>query len=79
MGQMIDLTAEDKHRFAGYRAAPTGTQKGGLVVVQEIFGVTHHRQNVCDRFAGDGYVALAPALFDRVEPGITLCYSADDI
>ena len=79
MGQMIDLTAEDKHRFAGYRAAPTGTPKGGLVVVQEIFGVNHHIQNVCDRFAADGYVALAPALFDRVEPGITLGYSADDI
>ena len=79
MGQMIDLTAEDTHRFAGYRAAPSGTPKGGLVVVQEIFGVNHHIQNVCDRFAADGYVALAPALFDRVEPGITLGYSADDI
>jgi len=79
MGQMIDLTAEDKHRFSGYRAAPGGAPKGGLVVVQEIFGVNHHIQNMCDRFAADGYVALAPALFDRVEPGITLGYSADDI
>jgi carboxymethylenebutenolidase len=71
MGQMINLTAEDGHRLSAYRAAPSGPPKGGLVVVQEIFGVNHHIQSVCDRFAADGYVALAPAIFDRVEPGIT--------
>src|SRR5262249_34309197 len=79
MGQMIDLTAEDGHRLSGYRATPSGTPRGGLVVVQELFGVTPHIQTVCDRFAADGYVALAPAIFDRVEPGITLGYTADDI
>ena len=79
MGQMINLTADDGHRLSAYRAAPSGTPKAGLVVVQEIFGVNHHIQNVCDRFAADGYVALAPAIFDRVEPGITLGYTADDI
>ena len=79
MGQMIQLTADDGHRLSAYRAAPSGTPKAGLVVVQEIFGVNHHIQNVCDRFAADGYVALAPAIFDRVEPGITLGYAADDI
>ena len=79
MGQMINLTADDGHRLSAYRAAPSGTPKEGLVVVQEIFGVNHHIQNVCDRFAADGYVALAPAIFDRVEPGITLGYTADDI
>ena len=79
MGQMIQLTADDGHRLSAYRVAPTGTPKAGLVVAQEIFGVNHHIQNMCDRFAADGYVALAPAIFDRVEPGITLGYTADDI
>ncbi|MGH7367720.1 MAG: dienelactone hydrolase family protein [Candidatus Rokuibacteriota bacterium] len=79
MGTMITLTAENGHRLSAYRAAPSGAPKGGLVVVQEIFGVNHHIQSVCDRFAADGYVALAPALFDRVEPGIDLGYTADDI
>ncbi len=79
MGQMINLTAEDQHRLSAYRAAPSATPKGGLVVVQEIFGVNHHIQGLCDRFAADGYVALAPAIFDRVEPGISLGYTADDI
>jgi carboxymethylenebutenolidase len=79
MGSMINLTAEDGHRLSAYRAAPSGTPKGGLVVVQEIFGVNHHIQSMCDRFAADGYLALAPAIFDRVEPGITLGYTADDI
>jgi carboxymethylenebutenolidase len=79
MGQLIQLTADDGHRLSAYRAASSGTPKAGLVVVQEIFGVNHHIQNVCDRFAADGYVALAPAIFDRVEPGITLGYTADDI
>ena len=79
MGTMTTLTAEDGHRLSAYRAAPSGTPKGGLVVVQEIFGVNHHIQSLCDRFAADGYVALAPAIFDRVEPGINLGYTADDI
>ena len=79
MGQMITLTADYGHRLSAYRAAPSGTPKGGLVVVQEIFGVNHHIQGLCDRFAADGYVALAPAIFDRVEPGLNLGYTADDI
>ena len=79
MGTMTTLTAEDGHRLSAYRAAPSGTPKGGLVVVQEIFGVNHHIQSMCDRFAADGYLALAPAIFDRVEPGISLGYTADDI
>ena len=79
MGSMINLTAEDGHRLSAYRAAPSGAPKGGLVVVQEIFGVNHHIQSMCDRFAADGYLALAPAIFDRVEPGINLGYTADDI
>ena len=69
MGERLTLTAEDGHRFTAYQARPAGTPRGALVVIQEIFGVNHHIRNVTDRFAADGYLALAPALFDRVEPG----------
>jgi carboxymethylenebutenolidase len=79
MGETLTLTAEDGHRFSAYKAAPAGTPRGALVVVQEIFGVNHHIRNVTDGFAADGYVALAPALFDRVEPGFETGYAAADI
>lgn len=79
MGEMIALTAEDGQKLAGYRAAPTGKPRGGLVVVQEIFGVNSHIKRVTDGFAADGYVALAPAIFDRVEPGFAIGYTPADI
>ncbi|WP_315758095.1 MULTISPECIES: dienelactone hydrolase family protein [unclassified Bradyrhizobium] len=79
MGQDIKLTASDGFQFGAYRADPTGTAKGALVVIQEIFGVNHHIRNVCDRLAAEGYVAIAPAIFDRVEPGFTSGYSPDEI
>jgi carboxymethylenebutenolidase len=79
MGQMITLTAEDGHSFGAYRAAPAGKPKAGLVVIQEIFGVNHHIKNVTDGFAADGYVALAPAIFDRAEPGFETGYQPADI
>ena len=79
MGEMITLTAEDGHTLAGYRAAPKGKPRGGLVIVQEIFGVNSHIKRVTDGFAADGYVALAPAIFDRVEPGFAIGYKPEDI
>jgi carboxymethylenebutenolidase len=79
MGEMLTLTAEDGHRLGAYRAAPAGTPRGGLVVVQEIFGVNSHIKRTCDGFAADGYVALAPALFDRVERDYATGYSPADI
>jgi len=79
MGEMVTLNAEDGHKLAAYRAAPSGTPRGALVVVQEIFGVTSHIKKVCDGFAADGYVALAPALFDRVEPGYATGYTQEDV
>ncbi|XUM23796.1 dienelactone hydrolase family protein [Bradyrhizobium oligotrophicum S58] len=79
MGQDIKLTASDGFQLGAYRADPTGTAKGALVVIQEIFGVNHHIRNVCDRLAAEGYVAIAPAIFDRVEPGFTSGYSPDEI
>ncbi len=79
MRETLTLTAEDGHPLSAYRAAPGGQPRGGLVIVQEIFGVNAHIQKVCDGFAADGYVALAPALFDRVERGIMLGYTQDDL
>jgi carboxymethylenebutenolidase len=79
MGETLTLTAEDGHKFAAYRAQPSGAPRGGLVVVQEIFGVNQHIRKVADGFAADGYVAIAPALFDRVERGYETGYAAQDI
>jgi carboxymethylenebutenolidase len=79
MGQMLTLTAKDGHRLGVYRADPTGKPRGAIVVIQEIFGVNHHIRSVADRFAQQGYVALAPALFDRVEKGIELGYDQKSI
>jgi carboxymethylenebutenolidase len=79
VGQQIKLTASDGFQLGGYRADPAGTPKGAVVVIQEIFGVNHHIRNVCDRFAGAGYVAVAPAIFDRSEPNFQSGYSADEV
>ena len=79
MGQDIRLKASDNFELGAYRADPSGTPKGALVVIQEIFGVNRHIRGVCDRLAGEGYVAIAPAIFDRVEPGFTSGYSPEEI
>lgn len=79
MGHDIKLTASDGFQLGGYRADPTGAAKGALVVIQEIFGVNHHIRNVCDRYANEGYVAVAPAIFDRTEPNFQSGYSPDEV
>jgi carboxymethylenebutenolidase len=71
---MIELTASDGHKFSAYRADPSGETKGAVVVLPEIFGVTDHIRKVADKFAADGYVAIAPSLFDRIKPGVQLGY-----
>ena len=76
---MIGLTAADGHRLQAYEAAPAGATRGGVVVVQEIFGVNDHIRRVADGYAADGYRVIAPALFDRVRPGIELGYTDADI
>jgi carboxymethylenebutenolidase len=78
MGNFIELTAEDGVKISAYRADPTGSVRGAVLVAQEIFGVNSHVRNVCDGFAADGYRALAPALFDRYQKGIELGYEGDD-
>jgi carboxymethylenebutenolidase len=79
MGERVRLTSEDGNVFSGYRADPAGTSRGSLVVIQEVFGVNEHIRDVCDRFADNGYTALAPALFDRVRPGVELAYDEQGI
>ena len=79
MGHDIKLTASDGFQLGGYRADPTGPAKGALVVIQEIFGVNHHIRNVCDRYAREGYVAVAPSIFDRTEPNFQSGYSPDEV
>ena len=79
MGSNVTLTASDGFRLGAYRAEPQGKPKGGLVVIQEIFGVNHHIKAVCDRFAAQGYLAVAPALFDRYTPNFETGYSPAEI
>jgi len=79
MGQFIDLKAADGHVFPAYVAAPAGTPKGAVVVLQEIFGVNSHIRSVADGYAAQGYLAVAPATFNRVKPGVELGYTEADM
>ncbi len=69
MGEFVMLSTEDKVQLRAYRSAPTGRPRGGVVVLQEIFGVNHHICSTADRFAALGYLAIAPAVQDRAMPG----------
>jgi len=79
LGTRLTLTAADNHTLGAYRADPKGTPKGGMVVIQEIFGVNKNIRHVCDTLAERGYVAIAPAVFDRFERDFESGYSADEI
>ncbi|MDF2462673.1 MAG: putative carboxymethylenebutenolidase (dienelactone hydrolase) [Ramlibacter sp.] len=79
MGNFIDLKAVDGFVFPAYIAQPAGAPKGAIVVVQEIFGVNSHIRSVADGYAAQGYLAVAPATFHRVKPGVDIGYSPDDM
>src|SRR5918998_6374495 len=79
MGKNIELTASDGHKFSAYVAEPSGKAKGALIVVMEIFGVNSHIKRVTDEYANDGYLAIAPAFFDRVQRGLDVGYSQPEI
>ena len=79
MGSMIELKAADGTVVPAYEARPAGTPKGAVVVIQEIFGVNSHIRNVADGYAAQGYLAVAPACFHRVKPGVELGYSEADM
>jgi len=78
MGEMIQLKTADAHVMTAYRAEPEHPPKGGIIILQEIFGLTDHICRVTDEFAAHGYLTLAPSLFDRVEPGVILDYTEID-
>jgi carboxymethylenebutenolidase len=71
---VLTLTAADGFRLGAYEKRPAGRPRGGLVVVQEIFGVNAHIRSVADGYAADGYHVVAPAIFDRAETGVELGY-----
>jgi carboxymethylenebutenolidase len=78
MGTTIGLKAADGHTLSAYLAGPVNGTKG-IVMIQEIFGVNRHMRDMADRFAAQGYAVVTPALFDRVQRGVELGYTADDI
>ena len=75
MGNHTELTAADGHRLSAYMAEPKSRPLGGMVVIQEIFGVTRHIRAVADQYAAAGFLAIAPALFDRVERNVDVPYT----
>jgi carboxymethylenebutenolidase len=79
MGEHITLKASDGFELGGWRADPAGAPRGGIVVIQEIMGVNHHIRAVADLYAAQGYLAIAPALFDRAEPGFEVGYDGPSI
>ncbi|MFL6689020.1 MAG: dienelactone hydrolase family protein [Alphaproteobacteria bacterium] len=78
-GSMIKMTMTDGAEIGVYRVEPKAARRGGLVVIQEIFGINEHVKQVSDGFADDGYEVLAPSLFDREEPGFIAGYSPDEM
>ena len=79
MGKTIQLKAADGHTLDAYVAEPAASPRGAVVVIQEIFGVNSHIRSVADGFAADGYRAIAPALFDRVQRGYESGYSQPEV
>ena len=78
MSEIVQLHAKDGHTLDAYAAQPGVTARGGLVIVQEIYGVNAHIRAVAERYAEDGYVTVAPALFDRIERGLELGYGEQE-
>ncbi|PUE54215.1 dienelactone hydrolase family protein [Limnohabitans parvus] len=79
MGMMMELKSADGTAVSAYVASPVDAPKGAVVVIQEIFGVNSHIRNVADGYAAEGYLAVAPAAFHRVKPGVELGYAEADM
>ena len=78
-GTMTKMKMSDGAEIGVYHVDPVGALRGGLVVIQEIFGVTEHIKETADKFAAEGYECLAPALYDREAPGLQASYTPEDI
>jgi carboxymethylenebutenolidase len=79
MGEWVSLTAADGHQLAAWHQAPASAPKGGLVLVQEAFGVNHYMREMAGRFAALGYEVMVPAMFDRFERGFEVGYSQEEV
>lgn len=79
MGKKIELTASDGHKLSAYVAEPAAAPKGALIVVMEIFGVNSHIRKVTDEYAAAGYLAIAPAFFDRAHRDLDVGYTPPDM
>lgn len=79
MGDFVDLKAADGFEFPAFVARPAGRPTGGIVVLQEIFGVNSHIRSLADDYAAQGWLAVAPATFHRVRTGVELGYLPDDV
>lgn len=79
MGEIIKIKSSDGFEFDAYLTRPEENPKGGILVIQEIFGVNSHIRSIADGYAKAGYSAIAPAIFDRAEPGVDLGYEQEDI
>lgn len=78
MSETATVRAGDGHILSVYIARPKGEPIGGLIVLQEIFGVNRHIRSVADGYANDGFLSVAPALFDRIEKNVELTYEGED-
>ncbi|HEV2563232.1 MAG TPA: dienelactone hydrolase family protein [Rhizomicrobium sp.] len=78
-GKMIKMKMNDGAEIGVYHVEPTGARRGGLVLIQEIFGLTEHIKEQCDIYAAEGYEVLGPAIYDREAPGLQASYSPEDI
>jgi carboxymethylenebutenolidase len=78
-GKVIKMKMSDGAEIGVYHVEPVGKRRGGLVLIQEIFGLTEHIKECCDRFAAEGYEVLGPAVYDREAPGFEASYSPEDI
>ncbi len=79
MSHFETLMARDGHTFQVYFASPAGQVRGAIVVIQEIFGLTEHIRGIADSYAAEGYLAIAPALFDRLRRGLVLGDSPEEV
>lgn len=77
-GKMVPMQMSDGAVIEVYHVQPTGTRRGGLVLIQEIFGVTDHIKELCDGYGADGYEVLGPALYDREAPGLQASYDTPE-
>ena len=78
-GKMISMTMADGKSIGVYRVEAAGARRGGLVLIQEIFGISEHIKSCCDGYAADGYEVLAPSLFDREAPGFVAGYTPEEM